>query len=143
MISDIRFLIFPEKQKSFNRPISPPTFAHMDEQKINNWAKATQQKLLFQLARMDIRETGTLMQSLRSRTRTDRNGLPKRVQFSFERQGIFTAIGVGRGTKYGETNSNRKKKEWYQPVLRSEQPALADLWVELYADLIMRETPQL
>lgn len=100
------------------------------------WAKTTRQKLLFELARLNIKDKQRLMRSLRSRVKL-RFGQAEAVAFNFVAHGIYVAKGVGRGTSIdqaGTSASKRTPREWYNPVLDLEVEKLADILIELYGD---------
>ena len=57
-------------------------------------------------------------------------GLASRVGFKFPRHMVFVHKGVGRGG-----TGNRKKKEWFNPVMDEQVEKLADELAEQHAEL--------
>lgn len=76
------------------------------------WAKTQRQRALLNITKLGIRQRGELYKSVRSRIKR-KSGEVESIVYSFARQGIFSQIGVGRGTKVTDVGStNRKAKPW-------------------------------
>lgn len=108
----------------------------MTEQEYNGqvraMAKAAKQRMLFEMSRLNLKQTGVLMKSLKVRTRK-KYGLINNVRFSFARQGIFVKLGVGRG--YGKkTGRYRTKKDWYSKILDQEETTIANFAAQFKAE---------
>lgn len=64
-------------------------------------------------------------------------GMANRIRIRFKKSGIFVHKGVGRGTKASQVGStNRKAKEWFNPVIEE----FADELAEALADEIVELT---
>jgi|GEM_PF-4352260 hypothetical protein len=107
-----------------------------DEQyngQIRAMAKATKQKMLMEMSRLNLKQTGALMQSLQVKTRKETFGLINNIRYSFARQGIFVKLGVSRG--YGKKNGQfREKKDWFSSVLDTENEKIGDFAAQFKAD---------
>jgi len=92
------------------------------------------------------RKEQKLAQSIASATKMA-DGAIDRVQFKFERHGVFVHKGVGRGypIKGGGVMKNKSGKtrhpvEWFNPVFDAEVPVLADELAEIDANLAVNAT---
>lgn len=108
----------------------------MTEQQFNtevmSMAKATRQRMLFELARLNIKQTGALMASLKVANRK-KNGLIYHVKYEFVRQGLFVKLGVGRG--YGKKHGKyRQKKDWYTNELTKSEKEIGNFAAKFKAD---------
>lgn len=81
-----------------------------------------------------------LAASIRSKTR-QMYGQIDTITFSFERHGVFVHKGVGRGYPIGgggviknSSGRGRVAVEWFNPILDSTMPELANRIAELNAD---------
>ena len=70
-----------------------------------------------------------LANSITSKHRKE-SGEIDRVTFNFEKHGVFVQKGVGKG--------NRTPKDWFNNILESEIPELADKIAELNADAFIK-----
>ena len=64
-------------------------------------------------------------------------GLINRIRFKFKKSGVFVHKGVGRGTKASEVGTtNRKAKEWFNPVIEEFADELAEELADQHVELI-------
>ena len=64
-------------------------------------------------------------------------GAPARVNFKFQRHGVFMEHGVGRGRGIG--SSGARPKPWLAPILDPAIQQLADIMASEYADITAGE----
>lgn len=98
--------------------------------RVRTWAKEKEHNFLYQIARLGLIDTGELYESLKSKTRTNRDGFTDKITYSFERQGILQQLGwtwQGQG----------KAKPWISEALNSQD--MNEL-AEIVADIIGDET---
>lgn len=107
------------------------------------WANTTKQHLLFELSRLDIRQTGELMAAVKKKPKLKKKqGLVERISFGNTKGGIMTAMGVGKGVTRAEQlagASGRVAKDWYSTRLSKEVVKLANDIMEQKADALMSE----
>jgi hypothetical protein len=105
---------------------------------VKQWASTTKSALNGSVRRANIRRySGILQRSIRARTHIQ-GQFPQRVSFSFERYGVFVEKGVGRGNDIGNLSRNRRAKPWFNPVMETKLPLLADKVTEHFADLTVK-----
>ena len=64
------------------------------------------------------------------------HGLANRIRIRFKKSGIFVHKGVGRGTTASQVGTtNRKAKEWFNPVVEQFADELADAVADEMVDL--------
>jgi hypothetical protein len=104
--------------------------------KITQWATKTKAALISEMTALNIQHRSNspsprpAKQSVRQSTRK-RGGLINRVGYNIPRHLVYVHKGVGRGTpieKVGQTN--RKAKEWFNPVIDKNIDELADVVAE-------------
>lgn len=83
-----------------------------------------------------IKEEGILSENLKARYAMN-FGEIERIGYSFPKQGVFSAFGVSRG--HGRSNP-RKQKNWFESVLDRRVPTLADIVLEMRADMAIEST---
>lgn len=137
--------------------------------RVANWGSKTAMMLKFSVRNLTSKGKGDLVRSLRMKARKY-YGEIDRLTYSFDRHGVFFHKGVGRGhilqngtvvrgskpgavMKATAMNSNRairpmvlrgsvsrKPVEWFNPVLDTRVPNLADMITEMRADQLVRAT---
>lgn len=85
------------------------------------------------IMRLNVIQSGKLVNSFASFVGTQANGNVNFIQFTFEYYGKFVDMGVGRGVKKEEVEfSNRKPKQWYSKIFFSQVLKLKEIMVEKY-----------
>lgn len=85
------------------------------------------------IMRLNVIQSGKLLNSFASFVGTQANGNLNFIQFTFEYYGKFVDMGVGRGVKKEEVEfSNRKPKQWYSKIFFSQVLKLKEIMVEKY-----------
>jgi len=110
---------------------------------IKSWSMTTRADLVTQFSKLNIQHverSPSLRPSrdvLASRT-SMRQGMINRVSFSFPRHMVFVHKGVGKGVPISKVGtSNRKAKEWFNPVVDRDIEKLADIVADGQGDLIV------
>jgi len=134
------------------------------EKEIRTWAKRTEKELLFELARLGVKDRSEVRAARSSRIRYRRisstktsvaqderlstslkSGVRKRgvlienVWISFARQGIFIEHGAGKYRPAGSREARMSSKPWLTNVLPDAVDALAFALTEYYADILSGE----
>ncbi|MBV9989372.1 MAG: hypothetical protein JO301_16960 [Chitinophagaceae bacterium] len=64
-------------------------------------------------------------------------GLANRIRIRFKKTGVFVHKGVGRGTKAAQVGeTNRKPKEWFNPVVDQFADELAEQMADELVDVV-------
>ncbi len=80
---------------------------------VNRWLKRTQEVLLLELERKNVKDTQALKRSIQ--TRMSEEGPFIRAEIAFLTRGRFVDMGAGRKAKV-QALSKRKPKKWYSPA---------------------------
>lgn len=115
--------------------IDSPQIRTQLKRRVKTWADRRKSAMLYEIARMGLRDTGELLSSINQKVST-RKGAPERITFSMARQGILQQLGVGRGTGIDQVGStNRKSKPWITNALNDNSAnELADIVADLIGD---------
>lgn len=130
------------------------------EKEVRIWTKQTAKELMFELARLGVKDVAANSSRIRynrinsrqvQTVRDERlresikSGVKKRgtridsAWISFARQGIFLQHGVGKYRPVGSRDANYAAKPWLTNVLPDAVEALAIALSEYYADIISGE----
>lgn len=100
------------------------------------WGKSRVPELQQEMDRLGIRHSANsssakaARNSLRNTNRKNR-GLINRISFSIPRHMVYVAKGVGRGTTASQVGTtNRRAKNWFNPVIDRNIDKLADIVAE-------------
>lgn len=108
----------------------------LDFEGINNdvrsWSKESRAMLKNQLNRLDARQTGELIRSLKYSVRKT-SGVADTIRFKFAKQGVFVEKGVGKSyaitgpkTATALLKRARSPKPWFNDTMEKMIPKLAD-----------------
>jgi hypothetical protein len=97
-----------------------------------NWARETQKALKAKLRSLDVKGTGRLIKSINYSVGKS-FGVANKISYRFPKHGVFVEKGVGRGWPITRVSSSsaaiktgRRAKPWFNPIMESEIPVLAE-----------------
>ena len=100
---------------------------------LQKFADITIERWVNRIYQLNIRETGELIRSFDSHVRTDANGKPELVVFTYLYYGLFPDLGVGTGVTMDMAPSgNRKIKAWFNKIFWSRLQWIAHRTAEQY-----------
>lgn len=99
---------------------------------VREWSKQSRNDLKQQLRRLDVKQTGELLRSLKYSVRKTA-GVADRISFKFAKQGVFVEKGVGKSygidgpkTATALLKRARKPKPWFNDTMDEQIPKLAE-----------------
>lgn len=100
---------------------------------VEAWADIVIERWERKIERLKIGHSGTLSKSFYHHVKTQSNGNPELITFTFEHYGKFVDMGVGRGVTIAEVeSSNRRPKPWYSKSFFSQIEKLKELLAGKY-----------
>ncbi len=100
---------------------------------VEAWAHIVIERWEIKISRLKIYDTGQLVRSFYHHVKTQSNGNPELIVFTFEYYGKFIDMGVGRGVTVENVSfSNRRAKPWYSKVFFSQLEKLKEILAEKY-----------
>jgi hypothetical protein len=103
---------------------------------VREWTSLSLRDLKKELVRLNVKFSGTqysMSKLLRTAVR-NQNGLASRISFKMPQHSIFLHKGVGRGRP---ASNPKGAKEWFNPIIERNLPALADRVANGQADFII------
>ena len=99
------------------------------------WADIVIEKWEQKIIRLNVKNTGALLDSFESAVRLEANGNPKLIEFAFLYYGKFADMGAGKGVNAGEhEGTKRSPKSWYSRTFFGQIQALGDILGKKYAE---------
>lgn len=100
---------------------------------LQKFADITIERWVNRIYQLNIRETGELIRSFDSHVRTDANGKPELVVFTYLYYGLFPDLGVGTGVTMDMAPSGKRKiKAWFNKIFWSRLQWIAYRTAEQY-----------
>jgi hypothetical protein len=101
---------------------------------VERWADIVIERWERKIERLKIGHSGKLSESFYHHVKTQANGDPEFIVFTFEYYGKFVDMGVGRGVKIADVeSSNRRPKSWYSKTFFSQLEKLKEILADKYA----------
>ena len=101
---------------------------------VEAWADIVIERWEIKIQRLKIYDSGQLVRSFYHHVKTQANGNPELIVFTFEYYGKFVDMGVGRGVTVEEVSfSNRRPRAWYSKIFFSQLEKLKEILAEKYA----------